>query len=63
VHAITHTQWLLLAQQVGPAALGGLVFFVVCDAIDAAVARREAQKQFRVIKPVHLAPLEQPAST
>lgn len=55
-----HMQWLCLARRVGPAAVGGLVFFLVCDAIDDAVARREAEKQRGLLQPVHLAPIEQP---
>eukprot|EP00983_Pelagomonas_calceolata_P085561 1156585-Pelagomonas_calceolata.AAC.2 len=57
-----HSQWFALAKQIWPVALGGLVFFLTCDAIDAAVARREAEKQRGLLKPLHLAPMEQPTS-
>eukprot|EP00200_Dunaliella_tertiolecta_P005435 CAMPEP_0202337410 /NCGR_PEP_ID=MMETSP1126-20121109/101_1 /ASSEMBLY_ACC=CAM_ASM_000457 /TAXON_ID=3047 /ORGANISM="Dunaliella tertiolecta, Strain CCMP1320" /LENGTH=309 /DNA_ID=CAMNT_0048927591 /DNA_START=1234 /DNA_END=2163 /DNA_ORIENTATION=+ len=58
----TPEQWFALAKQIWPVALGGLVFFLTCDAIDAAVARREAEKQRGLLKPLHLAPMEQPTS-
>ena len=52
------SQWLMLVMQVGPVAVGGLLLFIICDAIDAAVDRNEESKKVGLLRPVNLAPLQ-----
>lgn len=49
---------MMLAMQVGPVAVGGLLLFIVCDAIDAAVDRNEESKKVGLLRPANLAPLQ-----